>query len=89
MYTDQQATAGLFLAAENPRVVVLSTHGYFLPDRHAMVMNIKPGYGTLVHELVHPYVAKNCPQAGPFAGILLRLALLASSLQSTCNSPVM
>jgi hypothetical protein len=36
-------------------------YGYFLPERHAMVMNIKPGYGTLVHELVHPYVAKNCP----------------------------
>jgi hypothetical protein len=36
-------------------------YGYFLPAERAMVMNIKPGYGTLVHELVHPYVAKNCP----------------------------
>jgi hypothetical protein len=36
-------------------------YGYYLPAHRAMVMNIKPGYGTLVHELVHPYVAKNCP----------------------------
>ncbi len=36
-------------------------YGFYLPSRRAMVMNIKPGYGTLVHELVHPYVAKNCP----------------------------
>jgi hypothetical protein len=36
-------------------------YGYYLPGQRAMVMNIKPGYGTLVHELVHPYVAKNCP----------------------------
>lgn len=36
-------------------------YGFYLPSRDAMVMNIKPGYGTLVHELVHPYVAKNCP----------------------------
>ena len=35
-------------------------YGFYLPARRAMVMNIKPGYGTLVHELVHPYVAKNC-----------------------------
>ena len=36
-------------------------YGFYLPSKNAMVMNIKPGYGTLVHELVHPYVAKNCP----------------------------
>lgn len=36
-------------------------YGFYLPSRAAMVINIKPGYGTLVHELVHPYVAKNCP----------------------------
>jgi CHAT domain-containing protein/Tfp pilus assembly protein PilF len=30
--TDREATAGVFLAAHNPKVVVLSTHGYFLPD---------------------------------------------------------
>jgi len=35
-------------------------YGFYLPSKRAMVMNIKPGYGTLVHELVHPYVAKNC-----------------------------
>ncbi len=35
VYTGKEATEGIFLAARNPRVVVLSTHGYFLPDEEA------------------------------------------------------
>jgi CHAT domain-containing protein len=31
--TDKEATVGVFQAARNPKVVVLSTHGYFLPDQ--------------------------------------------------------
>jgi CHAT domain-containing protein len=31
--TDQEATTGVFQAARNPKVVVLSTHGYFLSDQ--------------------------------------------------------
>ena len=31
-------------------------YGYYLSGRRALVMNIKPGYGTLTHELVHPFV---------------------------------
>jgi tetratricopeptide (TPR) repeat protein len=30
---DKDATAGVFQATRNPKVVVLSTHGYFLPDQ--------------------------------------------------------
>ena len=30
-------------------------YGYYLSSRNALVMNIGPGYGTLSHELVHPY----------------------------------
>jgi hypothetical protein len=30
-------------------------YGYYLSSRQALVMNIKPGYGTLTHELVHPF----------------------------------
>jgi CHAT domain-containing protein len=30
--TEKDATAGVFLAARNSKVVVLSTHGYFLPE---------------------------------------------------------
>jgi hypothetical protein len=37
--------------------------GYYLPGRHAQVMNIKPGYGTLVHELVHPFMHHAWPDA--------------------------
>jgi len=33
LYTDKQALAGVFQAARNPRVVVLSTHGFVLPDQ--------------------------------------------------------
>lgn len=36
-------------------------YGYYLANQKAMVMNIGPGAGTLVHELVHPYVRANFP----------------------------
>lgn len=38
-------------------------YGYYSPDHDAMVMNIGPGAGTLVHEVVHPYVEANFPGA--------------------------
>ncbi|MFZ5438556.1 MAG: C39 family peptidase [Myxococcota bacterium] len=38
-------------------------YGYYLAQRRAMVMNIKPGYGTLTHELVHPFMHANWPDA--------------------------
>jgi hypothetical protein len=36
-------------------------YGYYSPTRDAMVMNIGPGAGTLVHEVVHPYMEANFP----------------------------
>ncbi len=39
-------------------------YGFYLSERRAMVMNIKPGYGTLTHELVHPFFHANWPD-GP------------------------
>lgn len=38
-------------------------YGYYSSDHDAMIMNIGPGAGTLVHELVHPYVEANFPAA--------------------------
>jgi hypothetical protein len=38
-------------------------YGYYLPSRHAQVMNIRPGYGTLVHEMVHPFMHHAWPDA--------------------------
>lgn len=35
--------------------------GYYTPDHEAVVMNIAAGGGTLVHELVHPFIAANFP----------------------------
>jgi hypothetical protein len=36
-------------------------YGYYSSSAGAMLMNIKPGAGTLVHELVHPYMHANAP----------------------------
>jgi hypothetical protein len=36
-------------------------YGYYSPAAKAMLMNIKPGAGTLVHELVHPFMHANAP----------------------------
>jgi hypothetical protein len=38
-------------------------YGYYSPEHDAMVMNIGPGAGTLVHEVVHPYVEANFPES--------------------------
>jgi hypothetical protein len=38
-------------------------YGYYSSEHDAMVMNIGPGAGTLVHEVVHPYVEANFPDA--------------------------
>ena len=39
-------------------------YGYYSPSNNALVMNIATGGGTLVHELVHPFIEANfadCP----------------------------
>lgn len=41
-------------------------YGYYLSSRRAQVMNIKPGYGTLVHEMVHPFFHHNWPHTPPW-----------------------
>ncbi len=38
-------------------------YGYYSPSHHALFMNIATGGGTLVHEIVHPYLHAN------FAGV--------------------
>jgi len=35
--------------------------GYYSPEHHALVMNIATGGGTLVHEIVHPFMRANFP----------------------------
>jgi hypothetical protein len=41
-------------------------YGYYLESHRALVMNIAPGYGTLTHELVHPFIDANVPAAPPW-----------------------
>jgi hypothetical protein len=36
-------------------------YGFFLPDHQALFMNIATGGGTLVHEIVHPFIAASFP----------------------------
>ncbi len=36
--------------------------GYYSPAHKALIMNIATGGGTLVHEIVHPFVAANFPE---------------------------
>src|SRR5688572_5556986 len=37
-------------------------YGYYSPSDKALVMNIATGGGTLVHEIVHPFVRANFPK---------------------------
>ena len=36
-------------------------YGYYSEAEHALVMNIKTGGGTLIHEIVHPFIHANFP----------------------------
>lgn len=40
--------------------------GYYSPARRALVMNIATGGGTLVHEIVHPFLEANFPDCPPW-----------------------
>jgi hypothetical protein len=37
-------------------------YGYYSPAHRALIMNISTGGGTLVHEIVHPFVRANFPK---------------------------
>ena len=38
-----------------------SPFGFYSPENHALIMNISTGGGTLVHEIVHPFVRADFP----------------------------
>lgn len=40
--------------------------GFYLEDAKALIMNIGTGGGTLVHELVHPFITANFPGCPPW-----------------------
>jgi len=41
-------------------------YGYYSPAHRALVMNIETGGGTLVHEIVHPFIEANFPGCPPW-----------------------
>lgn len=40
--------------------------GYYAPHHGALIMNIETGGGTLVHEIVHPFIESNFPECPPW-----------------------
>jgi hypothetical protein len=54
-FTYEEYTHKLF--GEKPT----TPYGFYSPRHHALVMNIATGGGTLVHEIVHPFMASNFP----------------------------
>ncbi len=43
-----------------------SPFGYYSATHHALIMNIATGTGTLVHEIVHPFIRANFPACPPW-----------------------
>ena len=41
-------------------------YGYYSPSHKALIMNIATGGGTLVHEIVHPFMEANFPTCPPW-----------------------
>lgn len=41
-------------------------YGYYSPTHKALIMNIATGGGTLVHEIVHPFMEANFPACPPW-----------------------
>ncbi|HKC63210.1 MAG TPA: hypothetical protein VKB86_06205, partial [Pyrinomonadaceae bacterium] len=41
-------------------------YGYYSSTHRALIMNIETGGGTLVHEIVHPFVEANFPDCPPW-----------------------
>jgi hypothetical protein len=41
-------------------------YGYYSPTHKALIMNISTGGGTLVHEIVHPFIEANFPACPPW-----------------------
>lgn len=41
-------------------------YGYYSSDHKALIMNISTGGGTLVHEIVHPFMEANFPACPPW-----------------------
>lgn len=54
-FTYEEFTQRLF--GEKPT----TPYGFYSPRHHALIMNIATGGGTLVHEIVHPFIASNFP----------------------------
>jgi len=44
----------------------ISLYGYYAPEKGALIMNIQTGAGTLVHEIVHPFMEANFPHCPPW-----------------------
>lgn len=61
VYLFRDATSYRHHAKELFDEVPESPYGYYAPAHDVLLMNISTGGGTLVHEIVHPYIRANFP----------------------------
>ena len=79
VYEDQYALEGVFKALHRPRVLVLSTHGFFLPDQEVAHKDERIGKaGRREHKSRAVLTTEGKPLENP----LLRCGLLVGRLQS-------
>jgi CHAT domain-containing protein/Tfp pilus assembly protein PilF len=79
VFTDDQALTGVFRSARAPRVVVLATHGFFLPDRDTKVENPLLRCGVLLAGCNRAPIAK----VGEDIGVLTGLEIVGVDLRGT------
>jgi hypothetical protein len=63
VYLFQEANGYEAYCQQRWRSPCMSPFGFYRPDERRIVMNVGPGLGTLTHELVHPIVEADFPQA--------------------------
>lgn len=60
-------------------------YGYFSHQHRALIMNIRTGGGTLVHEIVHPYIAANFPECPSWRRFCSSVCSSASCLRRSTS----
>jgi CHAT domain-containing protein len=79
VFTDGKASVSVFRAAKAPRVVVLATHGFFLPDQQSQIDNPLLRCGVLLAGCNRAPFAK----PGDDTGVLTGLEIVGVDLRGT------
>jgi CHAT domain-containing protein/Tfp pilus assembly protein PilF len=79
VFTDEKAQTSVFRSAKAPKVVVLATHGFFLPDQEKKVENPLLRCGVLLAGCNRAPIAK----VGEDTGVLTGLEIVGIDLRGT------